>query len=184
MNRANIATMLINEGATAAICDKEGNSALMLLTEKAPDVAAQAMNQLYSVDSITRKEYFSLNNLEGARINEGRTTAARTPLEIAVKKRYFTIIMHPVVQRLIEIKWEQYGKSSAIYDLMLNLSYAFLWTIVGLALSHRSQDMYLPLKSKAWMLCIVIVIIIMTLNEIRKQITGISLKTIMYYFGQ
>jgi hypothetical protein len=182
MNRANIALLLINEGASAAIYDNEGNSALTLLTEKMPDVAVQAMDQLYSTDNVNRKEFFSLNNLEGTKINEGRSTAARTPLEIAVQKRCFSIVMHPVVQRLIELKWEHYGKSGAIWDLMLNLGYAILWTILSLALCHEARYMYLPLGSKGWLLGIVIVIVIMTGNEIRKQIKGIAVETVNFFF--
>jgi hypothetical protein len=173
MNRANTALLLINEGASATIYDNEGNSALTLLTEKMPDVAVQAMDQLYSSDNVNRKEYFSLNYLEGAKINEGRTTTARTPLEIAVQKRYFSIVMHPVVQRLIDLKWEHYGRAGAIWNLMVNLGYAILWTILSLALCHRAKDIYSPLGSRWWLLCIVIVIIIMTGNEIKKHITGI-----------
>ena len=171
MNRTNIALLLINEGASVAIYDDNGNSALTLLTEKMPDVAVQALDQLHSTDNVNRKEYFSLNILEGTKIN-GRTTAARTPLEIAVQKRCFAIVMHPVVQQLISLKWEHYGKSGAICDLMLNLGYAVLWTVLSLALHHRAKDMYLPFASKGWLLGIVILMLIITGNEIRKQIRG------------
>ena len=172
MNRSKIALILVNEGASSTIYDKEGNSALTLLTEKMPDVATQALNKLHLVDLVNRKEYFSINYLEGVKINEGRTTSARTPLEMAVKKRCFFIVMHPVVQRLITLKWDYYGKSGAIFDLMLNLTYTILWTILSLALCYQATDIYLPLGSKGWLLGVVIVIIIMTVNEIRKQIKG------------
>lgn len=178
MNRAEIALLLINEGASVAIYDNEGNSALTLLAEKMPDIAVQALDQLHSTDNVNRKEYFSLNILEGTKINEGRTTAARTPLEIAVQKRCFSIVMHPVVQQLINLKWEHYGKSGAICDLMLNLGYAMLWTILGLALHHRAKDMYLPFGSKGWLLGIVILMLIITGNEIRKQIRGTVIELI------
>ncbi len=180
MNRANTALLLINEGASATIYDTEGNSAMTILTDKMPDVAVQAMDQLYSTDNVNRKEFFSLNHLEGAKINEGCKTTARTPLEIAVQKRYFSIVMHPVVQRLIDLKWNHYGKSGAIWDLMLNLGYAILWTIFSLALCHRARDLYLPLGSKGWLLGIVIAIVIMTTNEIRKQIKGTAVDTVTY----
>lgn len=175
MNRANIALLLINEGASIGIFDDEGNSALTLLTEKMPDIAVQALDQLHSTDNLNRKEYFSLNILEGTKINEGRTTAARTPLEIAVQKNCFSIVMHPVVQQLIKLKWEHYGKSGAIWDLMLNLGYTMLWTVLSLALHHQAKDMYLPFRSKGWLLGIVILMLIMTGNEIRKQIRGTPL---------
>ena len=172
MNRSNIALLLINEGASASIYDKEGNSALTLLTEKMPDIAVLALDQLHSTDNVNRKEFFSLNSLEGPKINAGRLNFARTPLEIAVQKRCFSIVMHPVVKRLIDLKWEHYGKAGAIYNLMLNLGYAILWTILSLALCYRAKDMYLPLGSKGWLLGIVIVILFMTGKEIKKQISG------------
>lgn len=178
MNRRKAAELLIEEGASAAIYDDDGNSALTLLIERIPEVALVALNQLYNVNDLKRLELFSLNKLEAPRIKDGFENAARAPLEVAVHNRRFAIIMHPVIQHLIDVKWENFGKRGAICDLMLNLIYVTLWSIISIVLSHSSHDMYQPMSSKGWRLAIVIAIIIVTVAEITRQISGMKFKIV------
>ena len=169
MNRAKVAKLLITEGAPACVYDNLGNSALSLLIEKIPEVALEAMDQFHSVDTINRKEFYFLNYLEGTKLKEQKTPA-RTPLEIAVQNERFDIIMHPVMQRLIAVKWRMYGKWGAILDLVINLIYTILWTVLGVTLPKEGQHLYTPLKDNVWRLILVAIIILLTLVETRKQI--------------
>ena len=169
MNRSKAAKLLITEGAPAGVYDNLGNSALSLLIEKIPEVALDAMDQFHSVDTINRKEFYFLNYLEGTKLNEQKTPA-RTPLEIAVQNERFDIVMHPVIQRLIGVKWNMYGKWGAILDLVINLLYAVLWTILAVTLPQNGQDLYLPPGKNSWRLIIDILLIFFTMLEIRKQV--------------
>ncbi|XP_028405944.1 uncharacterized protein LOC114528490 [Dendronephthya gigantea] len=169
MNRSKAAKLLIAKGAPAGVCDNLGNSALSLLIEKIPEVALDAMDQFHSVDTVNRKEFYFLNYLESTKLKE-KKTPARTPLEIAVQNERFDIIMHPVMQRLIGVKWQMYGKWAAILDLVLNLLYTILWTILAVTLPRHGKDLYVPLVSNIWRIVIVGILILLTLNEIRKQI--------------
>ena len=169
MNRAKVAKLLITEGAPACVYDNLGNSALSLLIEKIPEVALEAMDQFHSVDTINRKEFYFLNYLEGTKLKEQKTPA-RTPLEIAVQNERFDIIMHPVMQRLIGVKWNMYGKWGAILDLVINLLYTILWTVLGVTLPKEGQHLYTPLRDNVWRLILVAILILLTLVETRKQI--------------
>ena len=171
MNRSKAAKHLINEGSPAGVYDNLGNSALSLLIEKIPEVALKAMDQFHSVDTINRKEFYFLNYLEGTKLKEEKTPA-RTPLEIAVQNERFDIIMHPVMQRLIGVKWQMYGKWGAIQDLVLNVVYTILWTVLAVTLPIHGRDLYLPIVKNSWRLIIGILLIILTMLEIRKQVIG------------
>ena len=183
MNRSKAAKLLINEGSPAGVYDNLGNSALCLLIEKIPEVALKAMDQFHSVDTINRKEFYFLNYLEGTKLKEQKTPA-RTPLEIAVQNERFDIIMHPVMQRLIAVKWKMYGKRGAVWDLVLNLVYTILWTVLAVTLPKHGRDLYLPIGKNSWRLVIGILLVIFTIMEIRKQIIGnfFLLSSIYFYF--
>ena len=178
MNRSKAAKLLIAEGAPAGVYDDLGNSALSLLIEKIPEVALSAMDQFHSVDTINRKEFYFLNYLERTRLKEEKTPA-RTPLEIAVQNERFDIIMHPVMQRLVGVKWQCYGKRGAVYDIVLNLIYTTLWTVLAVTLPKHGRDLYIPLGANSWRLIIGIFLILLTVVEIRKQILS---KFTTYYF--
>ena len=171
MNRSKAAKLLIAEGAPAGVYDNLGNSALCLLIEKIPEVALGAIDQFHSADTINRKEFYFLNYLEGTKLTE-KKTPARTPLEIAVQNERFDIIMHPVMQRLISVKWKMYGKWGAILDLVINLVYTILWTVLAVTLPKHGRDLYLPVGEKSWRLVIGILLMFLTILEIRKQIIG------------
>ena len=171
MNRYKAAKFLVSEGAPAGVYDNSGNSALSLLIEKIPDIALEALDQFQSTDTINRKEFYFLNYLEGARLNDDKTSA-RTPLEIAVQNERFDIILHPVMQRLITVKWQVYGKWGAVQGLVLNLLYAILWSGEGVTLPRYGRDLYVPLQDHVWRIAVGVLVIFLTIVEIKKQITS------------
>ncbi|XP_028395796.1 transient receptor potential cation channel subfamily V member 3-like [Dendronephthya gigantea] len=175
MNRAKSAKLLVQHGAPAGVHDNMGNSALSLLIEKLPDVAIEALDQFHSVSSINRKEFFFLNYLEGNRLQDPKSPAY-SALEIAVQNQEFDIILHPVMKRLIDVKWQQFGRNGAVSNLGLNLLYAILWTILGVTSTTNGDELYLPWSRKAWRLVLSGVVCLMTIDEVRRQITG-TLKT-------
>ena len=102
MNSFKAAKLLVTEGAPASVYDKLGNSALLLLIEKIPEVALMALDQLRTTNVIQRRDYYFLNYLEGAKLKEEwQETPARSPLEIAVQNercKYF-VLSCPVLSR-------------------------------------------------------------------------------------
>ena len=96
LNRAKSATFLINAGASAAVCDSQGNSVISLLIERLPSVALKALDQFHLKDRINRKQFFYLNCLEPRRKDDG-PTRAKTPLEVIyclVENRICSIASH------------------------------------------------------------------------------------------
>ncbi|XP_046853071.1 transient receptor potential cation channel subfamily V member 3-like [Xenia sp. Carnegie-2017] len=171
MNRTKAAKLLLEEGAPAGVYDSTGNSALSLLIEKAPQVAMEALGQLHSIDHISRREYFFLDHLEGARLND-TSSPALTPLEVATKSNRLDIIMHPVIRRLISVKWRVFGKLGGIGALLLNLLYATLWTVLAVTIPTKDKDAYLPLPEKVWRWIIAVLIAVLTIYEIVQQVSG------------
>ena len=151
--------ILIEEGATSCIYDANGSSAITVLIEKLPFLAVEALDQLHVSDTITRRELFYLNLLEESRLKK-ETKKARTPLETAVIGRQFDVLMHPVMQRLVAIKWSEYGKFGTILDLVINLVYAVLFTVFAVETPAVGEDLYLPLSDKAWRLFLGLVLIL------------------------
>ncbi|XP_046852070.1 POTE ankyrin domain family member A-like [Xenia sp. Carnegie-2017] len=107
---------LIDEGASPCLPDSSGNSALSVLIERLPQVALEVLDKLHTTDIITRKEFNFINFLKLSRIS-AKTKKARTPLEAAVLTRKFNIVSYPVMQRLINQKWSNFGRVTTIIDL-------------------------------------------------------------------
>lgn len=150
---------MIEEGASSCIYDANGSSAITVLIEKLPSLAVEALDQLHISDTITRRELYYLNLLEESRLKK-ETRKARTPLETAVIARQFDVLMHPVMQRLVALKWNQYGKFGTILDLVINLVYAILFTVFAVETPAVGQELYLPLRDKAWRLFLGLVLIL------------------------
>lgn len=145
---------------------------MTVLIEKLPSLAVEALDQLHVSDTITRRELFYLNLLEESRLKK-ETRSARTPMETAVISRQFDVLMHPVMQRLVTLKWNQYGKVGTILDLMVNLVYAILFTVFAVRTPAVGKDLYLPLSVKAWRIVLGLILILiniyMTYLQIRSE---------------
>ena len=58
--------------------------------------------------------------------------------------------MHPVVQRLIHVKWGLFGKWGSARLLSINLYYTMIWTILGIFLVPDIGDGYYTPIDKCW----------------------------------
>ena len=61
--------------------------------------------------------------------------AFRFPPPLDPWSKYFIqaeLIIHPVMQRLLRIKWNLFGKRGAIKMFALNFLYTLNWTVLGL----------------------------------------------------
>ena len=74
------------------------------------------------------------------------------------------LIMHPVILRLIKLKWDQFGKWQVCLYLLINLFYTFIWTAIGVSLPRKTPfTFYTPLKQNAWRIVLDIIGCAMTL---------------------
>lgn len=137
-----------------------------------PHVALEAMEQFHSKDFTNRKQYFYLNYLECMHLDKMPESCAKSPLAEATQHSQFELIMHPVFQRLINVKWEKFGQSGAWISLITNIIFATLWTFLGVTQPLDPAQHYTPLNEKWWRLFIEICVILLTINEIRIQIVN------------
>lgn len=72
------------------------------------------------------------------------------------------LITHPAIQTLVEVKWNLFGKKACVYNVIKNLFYAIIWSVLGISIP-RSGNYYLPLKKHAWRMVFEIIGIMMTL---------------------
>ena len=175
MSRSKAARYLVELGAPTGVYDNKGEMALTLLILKMPEVAILALDQFRSQDMINRKEYYFLNYVEEPRIFEKdpRENKARSPLEVAIQHEHYSIVMHPVMQRLINMKWENFGKKAAQKDLVINVIFAFVWTILGITMPMHANQLYSPMREKWWRFVTALVGICLTLFEVYKQVSSL-----------
>jgi uncharacterized membrane protein len=81
--------------------------------------------------------------------------------------------MHPVMQRLIYMKWLKFGRRGAWLDLATNLLFSILWTVLGVTLPHKAKELYEPLTERWWRLVLAILVMFLTFVEIFKQVASV-----------
>ena len=77
--------------------------------------------------------------------------------------------MHPIFQRLIEVKWGFFG-SRAWLGIFLNVLLTVAYTILGLLHPNDVADYYYPLDSNSWRIPLEAIVVVLTFNEIRKEV--------------
>ena len=68
--------------------------------------------------------------------------------KVAVRCQEFEILMHPVIQRLISVKWNQFGKWASVFGASFHLVYIMIWTWLAIFLPSDG-NFYNP-PSKFW----------------------------------
>ena len=169
--RDKTAKILIDEGSSSCLLDTSGNSALSVIIDRLPQLALEALNQLHTTDVITRKEFYYLNFLETSRMKL-ETKKARTPLETAVVMKKFEVVSHPVMQRLIDNKWMNFGRTAAILDLCFYILFNILWTVWSMLTPPTGRELYEPINENIWRVVMLIVIGIMIIYQVGRQVRG------------
>lgn len=132
--------------------------------------AKEALNQFYSTDRANRKQYFYLNYLEPPVPTCMSSGCAKTALEVIVQLKQFDLIMHPVIQRLIAVKWNYFGKRGAWIQVITNLFFVTVWTVLGITLPNKADELFNPIEKKWWRLVLSIIAVLMTFNSIRQEV--------------
>ena len=82
-------------------------------------------------------------------------------LQVIVQYDQLDIIMHPVFQRLLHVKWNLFGKRGSAQMLALNLLDTLIWTILGILLP-RDHQYYHPFADNWWRLAMELFGVLMT----------------------
>lgn len=152
LDRSETAKILVKQGIPAEVSDENGVTALSLMVSKMPPVAKEALDQFHSLDRASRKQYYYLNSLEPSKPDQKGHILAKTPLEEVVRYKQMDLIMHPVFRRLIQVKWDYFGKTGSIIQVFVQLLYCLIWTVLGITLPRTSASSwsYYDPPSKFW----------------------------------
>ena len=77
--------------------------------------------------------------------------------------------MHPIFQRLIEVKWGFFGKRAWL-KIFLNVLLTVVYTVLGITHPGNAKSYYFPLSKESWRIPLEVLVLILTFNEIRNEV--------------
>ena len=77
--------------------------------------------------------------------------------------------MHPLFQRLIEVKWQFFGMRVWL-GIFLNVLLTVAYTVLGITHPTNVDNYYFPFSKNGWRIPLEILVLILTFNEIRKEV--------------
>ncbi|XP_070834208.1 transient receptor potential channel pyrexia [Chaetodon trifascialis] len=178
--RSEAARVLLELGAEAGMKDSDGQLCITALIGQIGPVAQLALSQFHVTDRMTRQQCYYLNLLEPERHSpetvqqEAVTSEPTSPLEVVVQQGKLDLIMNPVFLKLIQVKWQLYGRLGAWLLLILNFLFNIAWTTVAISVSvHRdSPDRYI-LPKDWWRVLLVVLALLLTLEEVLREVQDI-----------
>ncbi|XP_034053209.1 transient receptor potential channel pyrexia-like, partial [Gymnodraco acuticeps] len=177
--RSAAARLLLDFGAEAGLTDSDGQLCITAMIGLMSPVAQLALSQFHVTDRMTRQQYFYLNLLEPERSPETHLTDAvvsepTSPLQVVVQQGKLDLIMNPVFLKLIQVKWNLYGRLGAWLLLILNFLFNVSWTTVAISVSvtRESADRYV-LPQDWWRVLLVVVALLLTLQEVIKEVQDV-----------
>ncbi|XP_057198211.1 transient receptor potential cation channel subfamily A member 1 [Triplophysa rosa] len=175
-DRSEAARLLLGFGADAGVQDSEGQLCITAMIAKMSPVADLAMSQFHVKDQMTRKQFYYLHLIEPQTVNKDDTKASdpSSPLELIVNQGKLDLIMHPVVLKLITVKWNLYGRMGAWILLLLNFLFIVSWTTVAISVSgsHEEGDRYV-LPQDWWRVLLVVLALVLTVTEVYREVMEI-----------
>ena len=81
----------------------------------------------------------------------------------------YELIMHPIFQRLIEVKWRFFGRRAWL-GIFLNVLLALAYTVLGVTHPSNVDSYYYPLDKNGWRIPLEAAVVFLTFNEIRKEV--------------
>eukprot|EP00794_Sanderia_malayensis_P006340 gene6340-7066_t len=132
---------LLDIGCPAAVYDSKGESAIAMMVEKMPSIAYKALHQFIITDEVAGRKTYFLSSLDSAQLkgNDER----KTVLDLIVKYNEVDLLYHPLIRRLMELQWKQYGFRGAMLYLVINLVYVLLWTALVIIYGAK-RDAFRP----------------------------------------
>ncbi|XP_013392770.1 uncharacterized protein LOC106160659 isoform X2 [Lingula anatina] len=178
LDRSETARTLMEMGAPAGVTDCYGEGAVAWMITKMAPVAKVALDQFHVKDRANRKQYYYLKHLEPRKPDHdvkdtGTETKGypMTAMQVAVKYRQYDILMHPVMQRLIAIKWRKFGRTSAVFNTLVNLVFIIVWTAIGIINGENSYIYNLP--DQWWRILLYCVGVLLWIQQIAEEMREI-----------
>ncbi|XP_065107651.1 uncharacterized protein [Paramisgurnus dabryanus] len=175
-DRSEAARLLLGFGADAGVQDSDGQLCITAMIAKMTPVADLAMSQFHMKDRMTRKQFYYLHLIEPQPINmkNPKHSDPSSPLELIVSQGKLDLIMHPVVLKLITVKWKLYGRTGACILLLLNFLFIVSWTTVAISVSVSPEegDRYI-LPRDWWRVLLVVLALVLTMTEVYRELMDI-----------
>ncbi|XP_026165599.1 transient receptor potential cation channel subfamily V member 5 [Mastacembelus armatus] len=197
LERREAAQVLLELGAKAGVKDSDGQLCITALIGRMSPVAQLALSQFHVTDRMTRQQYYYLNLLEPephlpeTHLQEAVVSEPTSPpnisvccvtctvphlsqLQVVVQQGKLDLIMNPVFLKLIQVKWNLYGRFGAWLLLILNFLFNVSWTTVAISVSVQrdSPDRY-ALPQDWWLVFLVVLALLLTLEEVLREVLDI-----------
>ena len=151
LDRSEAARELLNLNANPSVKDNDGYSCLAIMIEKMPAISCKAMDFFVNTHRSQRQQLFYLKHLEptveqikaelhansGKNSNDpdskenGIQVGIEYAMGVAVENEQLRVIQHPIMKKLIDVKWAQYGRFGAWKELIIAGVLVFFWTWVA-----------------------------------------------------
>ncbi|XP_076841759.1 uncharacterized protein LOC143485931 isoform X2 [Brachyhypopomus gauderio] len=173
--RSEAARTLLELGADAGLKDSDGQLCITVMIGKMTPVAYLALNQFHVKDQMTRQQFYYLQLLEPERDSQGQAGCEPiSPLGLIVHQGKLDLIMHPVVLKLIAVKWNVYGRQGAWILLLLNFLFIMSWTIVAISVSMSQEEgSRYVLPQDWWRVVVVAVALGLTVLEVYREVMDV-----------
>ncbi|XP_077103185.1 transient receptor potential cation channel subfamily V member 5 isoform X2 [Siphateles boraxobius] len=174
-DRSETARLLLGFGADAGVQDSDGQLCITAMITKMSPVADQAMNQFLIKDRMARQKFYYLHLLEPkpADKTDPKGSDPSSPLEFIVNEGKLDLIMHPVVLKLITVKWNLYGRTGAWILLLFNFLFIVSWTTVAISVSVRPNGDRYNLPQDWWRVLLVVLALVLTVTEVYREVMEI-----------
>uniref|UniRef100_A0A672TBC7 Transient receptor potential cation channel subfamily V member 6-like n=1 Tax=Sinocyclocheilus grahami TaxID=75366 RepID=A0A672TBC7_SINGR len=174
-DRSETARLLLEFGADAGVQDSDGQLCITAMVTKMTSVADLAMNQFHMKDRMTRKQFYYLHLMEPKPADKTNPKGSdpSSPLEFIVNQGKLDLIMHPVVLKLINVKWNLYGRTGAWILLLLNFLFIVSWTTVAISVSVRPDGDRYNLPQDWWRVLLVVLALVLTVAEVYREVMEI-----------
>ncbi|XP_069752421.1 uncharacterized protein [Narcine bancroftii] len=134
------AMMLLKMGANATVEDDTGFSCLMEMIIKMPTVAKYALDQLHIIDETGKKQHYYLKYLTPTSDVDNKRVYDKTLLEVVLINKCFAVVEHPVLKKLIDLKWKSYGLKTNLLLIIMDLIFISSWSL--LLILHKLEINY------------------------------------------
>lgn len=153
LDRSEAAKILLDEGSNPQLRDSDGQMCLVSLIDKMPKVANSALDyfvQTYRSQRIQKFHLYPLGPLKESFEGSSSTISTENSraslvnlsenqfkgglnyaMDMAIAKKCLSVLQHPVMTKLIDTKWENYGRKGAFMQLLMSIGLVVVWSIVA-----------------------------------------------------
>ena len=155
--------------AYAATFDSYNQFCMVQMVEKMSFVATIALDQFYVTDVLSRKQLFYLHFLE----KKTNLDVTRTPLDSVVQFQRFDLVLHPIFQKLLSVKWKMYGRPFAIFQTIFYLINLTFWSLFTVVPSKQEKYLY-NLPVDIWRIIVGLICLTFLLFQIIEEFTELT----------